>query len=183
MTRQRLGIAAAAATVLVAAVLATATSCSGPPGNRTADDSPSPTASSVGPTTGAPGATPPRRDATHTRPPLPTAKADSGLRATSLRGSSRCGPPGTQDSYADLTWKPASTRGTQHIAYSPYADGYRTGRYQLTANLSPGATKVTVKELEPGVTYTWLVLTKHGDRWDASATAQFTGPICTVDPY
>lgn len=119
-----------------------------------------------------PAATEPRRS------PLATPKAKAGNAAGALATKTRC-DAGT--SYVTLSWRPAERAGTQRVVYSPYADGYRTGRYQVTANLSPSTRSVTLKQLSPGSTYTWLVLTKHGDRWDASASAQFAAPVCAAD--
>lgn len=128
--------------------------------------------SSPPPPSGPPAGTEPRRS------PLATPKAKAGNAAGALATKTRC-DAGT--SYVTLSWRPAERAGTQRVVYSPYADGYRTGRYQVTANLSPSTRSVTLKQLSPGSTYTWLVLTKHGDRWDASASAQFAAPVCAAD--
>ncbi|MGH3646437.1 MAG: hypothetical protein ACRDTM_04575 [Micromonosporaceae bacterium] len=112
------------------------------------------------------------------RSPLPTPKPKAGKAAGSLANTTRCE---TGTPYVELTWKPATDTGTQRVVYTPYADGYRNGRYAVTEDLPPTAGTVTLTRLSPGSAYTWLVLTRHGERWDASRTAQFLTPVCGAD--
>jgi len=165
------------ATLLIVA----AAGCTGQPAGRT--DQTERTGPTSGPSTTT-AAKPPSPPATQEqrKSPLPTtAAAAAERRADALASATRCGPAGTQTSFVELTWHPARSGGTQRVVYTPFADGYRTGRYELSSDLAPGAASLTLQQLSPGSAYTWLVLTKHGDAWDASATAQFMAPICVAD--
>ncbi|MFG2059622.1 hypothetical protein ACGFI9_36980 [Micromonospora sp. NPDC048930] len=183
------------AAALLAAAFVTA-SCTGDPGtpSTAAPTTPDP------PTTSAPTQAPPahtnppsgratpRPSATSgpaspapPRAPLVTAPASGPTTATGLRSRTRCGPAGSLIAIADLTWRPAATRGAQRVVYTPYADGYRTGRYEVTPDLRADATGTSVSQLSPGSVYTWLVLTRHDGRWQPSATASFAVPTCVGD--
>src|SRR5262249_23103180 len=93
----------------------------------------------------------------------------------------RCGATGSQTPVVELSWHPAASGDMQRVVYTPYADGYRTGRYEVTGDLKPDTAKWTVEGLSPGSVYTWLVLTRQGTGWQPSAAARSTTPVCAAD--
>jgi hypothetical protein len=106
-------------------------------------------------------------------------EGEGALTATSLRAVPAC--EGAR-SIERLSWEPAKQRGSeQRIAVSTREDGFETGVYRVSAALSAGATRYTLRELQPGGVYQWRVLTRHGDRYDTSDTATFDARACAVD--
>jgi hypothetical protein len=176
----------AAVTLAVTIVSAACTSGSTPAARPTT--TPTPAGTTAPPSPPPPSAPAPTRPATASprgptpaRSPLATRPVAGQPHATSLHSQTKCGPPGSLIAIADLTWRPAAASGTQRVVFTPYADGYRTGRYDLTSDLGPDATRTSLTQLSPGSVYTWLVLTRHDGTWQPSASASFTVPTCVGD--
>jgi hypothetical protein len=78
-----------------------------------------------------------------------------------------------------LSWRSAAA-GEQLVAIATRPDGFETGRYTASANLSPEQQTFSVSPVEPGGIYYWRVLTRSGQGWTASEVATFTGPTCII---
>jgi hypothetical protein len=117
-------------------------------------------------------------------PGLPTQPPPSEPVTTGGGGSSATGLnalPGCEGARAlvKLAWTPAGT-GDQRVAVSARPDGLDTGNYTASETLPPARATYELRDSQPGGVYYWRVLTRRGDAWVASATAQFEGPTCTT---
>lgn len=109
------------------------------------------------------------------------APGGGGSAATDLEAASECDPD--RGVIAQLSWSLASQPGdAQQVALTQFADGFETGRFSLSDKLPASAALYTWSAgLEPGITYRWEVLTRHGDVYTRSDTATFRGADCFAD--
>jgi type IV secretory pathway VirB10-like protein len=135
-----------------------------------------PATSSGEPPTPAPTPPPQVTDA-----PPPVQQTASGA-ASGLQASPHCGPAGTRTAAADLSWSPAAEPGSaQKVELSTVQNGFDTGNFQSSPQLSPADASYTWPSVNPNGIHTWRVETLHGSGWLPSATDQFTGPVCVGD--
>ncbi len=59
-------------------------------------------------------------------------------------------------------------------------DGLDSGNYTTSEELPADHSTYELRDSQPGGVYYWRVLTRRGDAWAASATAQFEGPTCVA---
>jgi hypothetical protein len=93
-----------------------------------------------------------------------------------------CTETGSNEGYADLEWLPAEPQGEEQvIAVTIYRTGFENNVYSLSNPLPPGQTSLRWTDLSGQAIHYWRVLTRTGNTWTASETAQFEGPTCVAD--
>lgn len=139
----------------------------------TSTPTPSPTPQTAGE---APSPTP-----TRSMPTVPPSSSGSGT-ASNLSSTVGCEETSSRQAYADLTWKPADPRGDeQRIAVTIYRTGFENNAYTLSDPLAADQSSLRWTDLSGQAIHYWRVLTRYGQEWVASETAQFEGPTCVAD--
>jgi hypothetical protein len=82
-------------------------------------------------------------------------------------------------SLVTLNWTPTGS-GEQRVVISTRQDGLDSGNAGASAALDAGRSTYQLLDSQPGGVYYWRVLTRSGDGWAASETAQFEGPTCAL---
>jgi hypothetical protein len=96
--------------------------------------------------------------------------------ATGLQSQVRCeaGQPTPEVAY--LSWVPAAELGTaQRVDVTIYSFEYQFDR---SDSLRPDQSSLAWRQLHGHAIHLWRVLTQHGEEWESSALAEFTGPVC-----
>jgi hypothetical protein len=190
-----MAISAAAAVVLAAGVVglaALADSGTSSPGPTAEQSHPSTTSATT-----TPGATPSqssqpaetRKDRSETptqtqsapdatQPPLTVPAVAQAGGAGDLSGRAECVVPG-QRPVGQLRW--TAGQGRQRIALTPYADGFRSGRYDISPVLDAGVATYRWAGLNPGGVHLWIVQTRIGGSWAASPSSSLEAPVCPAD--
>ena len=153
-----------------------ATPSTGTPGATSAETTtttiPTSTSSTAPPTTtrstGQPASTPP------SQPVITGARTDAT--ASNLKATTACesGRPVVR-----LSWEPVGN-AEQVVAVSSRPDGLDSGNYTSSENLAATRTTYELREVQPGATSYWRVLTRRGTGFAASETSQFDVPGCTT---
>ena len=110
--------------------------------------------------------------------PLNRIRRPGGARAAiRLSALSQCAP--RVGVSVRLRWSVAGERGAeQRVALTHFADGFETGRFAVSPQLSPSASTFDWRKLEPGVFYRWRLFTRHGETYTPSEIASFRGADC-----
>ncbi|MEA2703803.1 MAG: hypothetical protein QOD63_1748 [Actinomycetota bacterium] len=109
-------------------------------------------------------------------PPSQPVVTGGGSVATGLSALPGC--EGTKP-LTRLSWQPAGAN-VQVVAVSARPDGLESGNYTTSEELPGDHAAYELRDSQPGGVYYWRVLTRDGDVWAASATAQFEGPTCVA---
>lgn len=73
-------------------------------------------------------------------------------------------------------------RGTeQRVQVTRFADGFESGNYELGPVLGPDVSSFRYEDPQGTAKHMWRVLTRRGDTWAASDSAEFFGPGCIGD--
>lgn len=112
-------------------------------------------------------------------PPVGEVTVGGGGAATGLAADPRCDPGDLARSLVTLNWTPSGS-GEQRVVVSTRQDGLDSGNAMASAPLDAGRSTYQIRDSQPGGVYYWRVLTRSGDGWAASDTAQFEGPTCAL---
>jgi hypothetical protein len=175
--------------VLVLLAAAAVAGCAGGGGTttvstRTTTESEPETTSATTADTGTDTGTAPPPPQTAPAPPENVAGLHRGgtLGATRLRGTARCEQTAERRAVADLTWRPAERRGEEQlvvVALDPAA--FADGSFERSRALAPDVAVLLWPRVRGESVHTWIVLTRHGSTWTASAPARFEGEACEAD--
>lgn len=116
-------------------------------------------------------------DATVTDPPA------SMSAAVALDAMTGCDENDPRIAYAQLSWTPAASGGTQRIQITADPSGFAAGPVVTGPELSDDADEARWFELTGQAVHSWRVITASPDRdvWYAGSVSQFEGPVCAVD--
>jgi len=122
-----------------------------------------------------------------TQPPMPTPALrpditlgphDVSKAATSLAGAARCSEEFIGVAEADLRWKPAMPVGKEQlIEISIFA--FEPGKSVFSDPLGPTQDNMVLNAVSGQAIHQWRILTRHGNTWTPSDSAEFEGVICT----
>lgn len=88
---------------------------------------------------------------------------------------------------AEVTMYPGGFEARKFTVLEPERPRARAGEAPAKALVDaprltdPQARFVVVRDLQPGVNYTWRLSVRSGDEWVPSETLRFQAPICPVD--
>jgi len=110
-------------------------------------------------------------------PPAGPVTLGGGQAATGLVADPRCDPAALARPLVTFTWNPSGS-GEQRLVVSTRQDGFESGIFTSSEPLEADRTSYQLSDSQSGGVYYWRVLTRAGDAWAASETAQFDGPTC-----
>ena len=111
---------------------------------------------------------------------VPVRASTGGTSASNLAVQTECTGTYPRRALAKLKWSTAQSRGTeQRVLVSIY--GFREGRFEPSPSLPPDQTEFTWDRIHGQAVHSWIVLTRQGTVWEASAQETFDGPGCVAD--
>ena len=120
-----------------------------------------------------------------TAPPALTTKAPVELTpaggpgaASNLRAQPSCNE--ANRGVVAMRWDPATRGGSQRVDVTGFQNGFETGQYESTEELSQSRATWLWGRAPKGGFYLWRVLTRHGSRWTPSEIGRFPGPSCAT---
>ena len=101
---------------------------------------------------------------------------------TKLEVEARCSETRLRASDVTLGWsveRPGTT--TLRVDITSFPDGFATGKFVTSGELSPDDTKFEFPDGLPGIYYYWRLLAKTELGWTFAGSGRFEAPICPND--
>lgn len=82
--------------------------------------------------------------------------------------------------FAKLSWDAVAGASEVRVAVSRFPGGLESGNLEASDPLPARRTSITWYRVHGQAPHRWRVLSRVGDRWLASATGEFEGPLCAT---